>query len=301
MQISITADEKINALSKPKQTPSIKPEQITHQVGFVLSGGGSKGFAHLGAIKALQEKGLSPDFISGTSAGAFSGCLLADGYLPDEIISFFDKRAFNEFGKLMIPRSGLFSSVPFYRFLHKHLRSKTFNELKVPLSVTATNLEKGNSVHFSEGLIVPPVVASCSVPIIFKPVKIQGEHYVDGGLFKNFPVSPIRKHCRFIVGINVSPLVHRPYKENLWSIAEQSFHYMFVSNTIADKKACDLLIEIIPPDEKGYSMFDLNHTREIYELGYETAKTVIENNLNNVENIIAWQTYYKKKQEADND
>ncbi|OJU40182.1 MAG: hypothetical protein BGN96_02800 [Bacteroidales bacterium 45-6] len=288
-------------MSKLEQISSSKQEQIAHQVGFVLSGGGSRGFAHLGAIKALHERGLFPDYISGTSAGAFSGCLLADGYSPEEIISFFDNRAFNEFGKLMIPRSGLFSSVPFYRFLHKHLRSKTFADLKIQLSVTATNLEKGKPVTFSEGLIVPPVVASCSVPIIFKPVKIDGEHYVDGGLFKNFPVSPIRKHCRFIVGINVTPLVHRPYKENLWSIAEQSFHYMFVSNTLADKKACDLLIEIVPPDEKGYSMFDLNHTREIYELGYETAKAIIDRKLNDIENIVAWQTYYKKKQEAGGD
>ncbi len=282
-------------MKKEEQTPAVK-EQITHQVGFVLSGGGAKGFGHLGVIKALHEKGLFPDYISGTSAGAFSGCLIADGYSPDEIISYFDNRAFSEFGKLMFPRSGLFSSVPFYRFLHKHLRANTFEELKVPLSVTATNLERGKSIHFTEGLIVPPVVASCSVPIVFKPVKINGEHYVDGGIFKNFPVSPIRKRCRFIVGINVSPLVHRPYKESMLNIAEQSFHYMFASNALAEKKACDFLIEIAPPDEKSYSMFDLAHTREIFDAGYASAKETIEKNINTIENIIAWQSYYKEKE-----
>lgn len=284
-------------MKKGEQTKLIKKDQITHQVGFALSGGGAKGFAHLGVIKALQEVGLYPDYISGTSAGAFSGCLIADGYSPDEIISFFDNRAFKEFGKLMIPRSGIFSSIPFYRFLHKHLRAKTFEELQIPLSVTATNLERGKSVHFSEGLLVPPVVASCSVPIVFKPVKINGEHYVDGGLFKNFPVSPIRKHCRFVIGVNVSPLVNRPYKENIWSIAEQSFHYMFTSNALLDKKACDFLIEIVPPDEKGYSMFDLVHTREIFESGYATAKAIIEKDLSTFEDIIAWQAYYKQRDE----
>lgn len=281
-------------MKKREQTPTTK-DPITHQVGFVLSGGGSKGFAQLGVIQALRERGLTPDYISGTSAGAFAGVMLADGYTPQEIISFFDNRSFKEFGKLMIPRSGLFSSYPFYRFLHHHLRAKTFNELQIPLSVTATNLEKGKAIQFTEGLLIPPVVASCSVPIVFKPVKIGGEHYVDGGLFKNFPVTPVRKHCRFVAGINVSPLVNRPYKDNIWSIAEQSFHYMFVSNTLADKRACDLLIETTPQHDKGYPTFDLTHTREIFNAGYESAQLFLEKNQNSLENIIAWQTYYKKK------
>lgn len=283
-----------------KEVKSEKREPITHQVGFALSGGGARGFAHLGAIKALREKGLTPDYLSGTSAGAFAGSLIADGYSPEEIISFFNNRVFQEFAKLMIPRSGIFSSVPFYHFLRKYLHAKTFDELKIPLSVTATNLEKGKSVHFTEGLIIPPVVASCSVPIIFKPVKINDDHYIDGGIFKNLPALPIRKHCRFVIGINVSPLVHRPYKENIWNIAEQSFHYMFTANTFADKKACDLLIDAVPPDNKNdYSMFDLLHTQEIYELGYTKTIEAIEKNKNAIENIIAWKTYYKQKENSD--
>jgi hypothetical protein len=74
---------------------------------------------------------------------------------------------------------------------------------------------------------------------------------------------------------------------------------MFVSNTLADKKACDLLIEINHPDEKGYSMFDLNHTREIFEAGYASAQTALKKNESAIENIIAWQSYYKKKQEEE--
>ena len=283
-----------------EQNPE-RNEPITHQLGFVLSGGGARGFAHLGAIKALREIGLTPDCISGTSAGAFAGSLIADGYSPEEVISFFDNRVFKEFAKLMLPRSGIFSSVPFYHFLHKYLRAKSFGELKIPLSVTATNLEKGKSVHFNEGLIIPPVVASCSVPVVFKPVKINNDHYVDGGVFKNFPVTPIRKQCRFVIGINVSPLLRRPYKENIWNIAEQSFHYMFISNTFADKKACDLLIEIVPPEQNDYSMFDLTHTQEIYELGYTRTLEIIKKNKNIIENIISWQSYYQRKEEKSNE
>lgn len=283
-------------MKQKEQTVQPKKNKITNQVGFVLSGGGAKGFAHLGVVQALREVGLSPDYLSGTSAGAFSACLLADGHSPEEIISFFDNRAFNEFGKLMIPGSGLFSSVPFYNFLRKHLRSKSFDELAIPLSVTATCLEDGKAEDFTEGLIIPPVVASCSVPIIFKPVKIGDRHYVDGGIFKNFPVSSIRKHCRFVVGVNAAPLVRRPYKESIWSIMEQSFHYMAISNTLPEHKLCDLLIEVLPPDGKGYSMFDLNHTREIYENGYKSTIQLIEKEKNTIENIIAWQAYYKQRE-----
>lgn len=280
---------------KSREQILTKKEQITHQVGFALSGGGAKGFAHLGVVQALRENGLLPDYLSGTSAGAFAGVLLADGHLPEEIISFFNNRAFREFAKLMIPRSGFFSSIPFYRFLHQHLSARTFAELQIPLSVTTTNLDKGSPVHFSDGQLVPPVVASCSVPIIFKPVKIGGEHYVDGGLFKNFPVSPIRKHCRYVVGVNVSPVTNRPYRDNIWNIAERSFHYMFVSNTMADRKACDLLIEINHLSDKNYSMFDLNHTREIYEAGYEAAQKTLEKKKEQLQDIIGWQKYYKEK------
>lgn len=245
-----------------------------YKLGVALSGGGAKGFAHLGVLQALNEKGLYPEIISGTSAGAFAGVLYADGYTPKEILAFFQNKAFREFAEFTIPHGGFFKSDGFRSFLKKHLRSGTFDDLKIPLRAVATDIEYGESKVFTKGEIIPAVIASCSVPIIFRPVEINERYYVDGGLFKNFPVSTIRKECVKIIGVNVSPLTRAEFKSSIKYIAERSFHYMSVSNTLLDRNLCDYLIE--SPSLSQYSMFDLDHVEEIYQVGYDLAINFLE-------------------------
>lgn len=245
----------------------MSPEKHTYNLGIALSGGGAKGFAHLGVLQALNEKGLYPEIISGTSAGAFAGVLYADGYSPEEILSFFQKKVFREFAEFTIPHGGFFKSDGFRTFLKKHLRAKTFEELKIPLHAVTTDIEHGESKVFSSGPLIPAVVASCSVPIVFRPVEINKRFYVDGGLLKNFPVSTIRDECYKVVGVNVSPLTKAEFRSSIKYIAERSFHYMSVSNTMLDRNLCDYLIESASLSK--YSMFDLEHTYEIYQAGYD--------------------------------
>lgn len=254
-------------------------EQVKRQkkytLGLALSGGGAKGFAHIGAFKALEEKGLKPDVIAGTSVGALMGALFADGYKSDEIKELFTGREFSEFAQLQLPKSGLFDSTRFRHFLERHLRAKTFEELKTPLIVVATDLDHGVSHLFQTGPIIEAVTASCSVPIIFNPVVINGIHYVDGGLFKNFPVSVIREQCKSVVGVNVSPLVPQKYKQTIFHIAERSYHYMFRANTLEDRSLCDVLIET---EEFGqYKTFDLENVELISHIGYVNALGVLNN------------------------
>lgn len=247
-------------------------------LGIALSGGGAKGFAHLGVLKALNEKGLYPEILSGTSAGAFAGVLYADGHSPEEILTFFQNKGFKEFAEFTIPQGGFFKSHGFQSFLKKHLRARTFEELKIPLRVVATDIELGQSKIFSSGPLIPAVIASCSVPIIFTPVEIDKHYYVDGGLFKNFPVSTIRRECNKIVGVNVSPITSMKYKKSLKYIAERSFHYMSGSNTLLDRNLCDYLIE--SSDLSKYSMFDLEHVSQIFEAGYELASQFLSSKKN---------------------
>jgi NTE family protein len=96
--------------------------QKKYGLGLALSGGGAKGFAHLGVFKLLEEEGLIPEVIAGTSAGALMGALLADGYKPDEIKELFTGREFSEFAQIQLPKSGLFDSTRFRLFLKRHLR-----------------------------------------------------------------------------------------------------------------------------------------------------------------------------------
>lgn len=242
---------------------------MTYKLGLALSGGGAKGFAHIGVFKLLEECGLKPDIIVGTSVGALMGALFADGYTADGLKELFSGREFSEFAQLQLPKSGLFDSKRFRYFLKRHLRAKTFEELNTPLVVMATDLDNGVSHEFRSGSIVDAVTASCSIPIIFSPVVINGVHYVDGGLFHNFPVSIIRNACDKVIGVNVSPLVPQKYKQTLFHIAERSYHYMFRANTLEDRDMCDVLIET---EEFGmYKTFDIENVDLISSIGYDAA------------------------------
>lgn len=255
-----------------------------YEIGLTLSGGGAKGFAHLGILQALNDNGIYPEIISGTSAGAFAGVLYADGHKPKDIISFFKERKFQEFAEFGMPQAGFFKSTRFHSFLKVHLRSRNFDDLKVALRVVATDIEDGVYKVFSQGDVVSAVVASCSVPIIFSPVEIEGHYYVDGGLLKNFPVSPIRDECRVVFGVNVSPIRKMSYKRSMKYVAERTFHYMSSSNTFQDRKLCDFLIE--SPSFSEYSMFDLDHVDIIYEAGYKLASEYLKDEKVRIDSLL---------------
>lgn len=252
-----------------KSLATIKP----YHVGLALSGGGARGFAHVGALKALEELNIRPDVISGVSAGSLVGVLYADGYAPDEIIELFSHVNFKDLAELTIPRSGFFKIDKFRNFLKKTLRAKRLEDLEIPLVVTATDLDNGKSVSFTSGPIVDIICASCSIPVIFNPVNINGVYYVDGGVFRNFPVTPIRSSCDIVIGINVNPLVVKDYKKTIMAIAERSYGFIFKSNTMPDIRLCDILVqtnEIIQ-----YNIFNIEKLREIATFGYQDTMAVL--------------------------
>jgi NTE family protein len=251
-----------------------------YSLGLALSGGGAKGFAHLGVLQAMEEEGLKPDIISGTSAGALAAVLYADGYPPREILDIFQHKDFKDFASFSIPKSGLFKMDKMHAFLKGYLHAQNFEDLKIPIKIVATDIEHGAAVTFDEGELVPVVVASCSYPILFTPTVINGKHYVDGGLFMNFPVSIIREECNKVIGVNVSPLTLQKYKDSLLHVAERSFHYMSVFNTLTERELCDLLIESRKVSK--YAMFTMEHSEEIYQIGYNAAKKKLKQFLNNL-------------------
>lgn len=250
-----------------------------YKIGIALSGGGIKGLCHAGVLKALEEQGIQPDILSGVSAGAVVGALYADGYSPDEIAKLFEDISFRQMTKIQIPDGGFFRIDAFQKFLTKKLRAKTFDELKIPLRVIATDLDKGQSVMFSTGNLIDPIVASCSIPVLFSPKIIDGVHYVDGGVLKNFPVSTIRDECEKVIGINASPLVADEYKPSILNVAARSYNFMFKANIFHDKELCDLLIE--PVDMGNYDTFDVAKGREIFELGYRTTRQMLASKMSN--------------------
>ena len=241
-----------------------------YKLGFALSGGGARGFAHLGAIKALEEKNIYPDIIAGASVGALVAVFYADGYTADEILDIATSIKFTSIAEGTIPRGGFFKTTGIQHLLQKHLRAKTFEELKIPVKVIASDIELGHVKVFSEGDIIPAVMASCSVPIIFMPVMVDERHYVDGGLLMNFPVSTIREECEKVIGINISPVTSRQYDGSLKYVIERAMNYMVGANTTEERKMCDYLVE--SEEISKYSIFDFKHSTEIFQKGYKMAQ-----------------------------
>ena len=165
-------------IENDKNVAVIKP----YHFGLALSGGGARGFAHVGALKVLDEMGVRPDIISGTSAGSLIGVLYADGYTPDEIIDLFSSLNFSDLAEITIHRSGFFKITRFRIFLKKVLRARYLEDLEIPVMVTATDLDQGCSKTFATGPVIDIVCASCSIPVLFSPVIIDNVHYVDGGV-----------------------------------------------------------------------------------------------------------------------
>lgn len=243
---------------------------VKYDCGFALSGGFIKGFAHLGIVQALLEEGIKPEIISGVSAGALAGAFLADGYDPYKVVEIFQKQKFNQLTGFAMSVSGLLKMDEFVDFVKSHLSTNKIEELKIPLVISASDLDHGISVQFRKGDLAKCISASCCMPILFPPVNINGVNYIDGGVFKNLPVSPIRSECRRVVAVNVSPLNASKYKKNVLSIGVRCYNYLFRANTVHDKEISDLLIEAHNLDV--FSNTELEKAGEIFDMGYNQGK-----------------------------
>lgn len=245
-----------------------------HKLGLVLSGGGARGLAHLGVIKAMEEYGIKPDIIAGTSAGAIAGALIASGHTAEECLTFFQNRKVLDFARFTVSKMGLMVMTGLEKRLEEFLNVRTFDQLKIPLVVVASDLEAGMPEAFESGELIPRLLASASIPIVFIPVEIDGKTYVDGGVFMNLPVRPIRERCEKIIGVEIYPIDKSQKVTNIIHMAERSFHLGLDSNMRIDKKLCDIYIQ--PPHMHTYSIFEIQKAEQIFEEGYTEAKKVLK-------------------------
>lgn len=242
--------------------------------GLVLSGGGTRGFAHLGAIKALEEHGIKPDIISGVSAGSIVGALYADGQDAEYALKALISKNLLGFLKLMIPKKGLLKMTGFERTLKKTLRARTFEDLNIPLLVHAVNINTVEYTLFDKGDLIQAIKASSSIPVVFPPVEIDGHQYMDGGIVNNFPVEPLKDICETIIGINVNPLGKEYNISSLKTIAIRSFHLSMRNHAESRKDLCDIYIE--PEGVQDYGILDLSSAPEVFEMGYRKTCSILE-------------------------
>lgn len=248
--------------------------------GLALSGGGAKGFAHIGVLLAFERFGIRPDIISGVSAGSIAAALYGAGLSPKEMLEcFLEFEKFRDFTEWSVPKSGFFKLDKFGKILEEWLPVKTLDEMRIPTVICATDFDNGKSVGWASGEIVPRVLASCSIPIVFKPIRINGIHYVDGGVLRNLPAWAIRPHCSVLFGSNCSPLNRQyKFKNSLIDIAVRSYQLTTKANTLQDLNICDHIIQTSKMSE--LKTFDISQMRKTALLGYEAASRVLEKIIN---------------------
>jgi NTE family protein len=239
----------------------------------VLSGGAARGFTHLGVLKALEEFHMKPDIISGVSAGAIAGALYADGYTPEEILEIYTHKTFFEFIQMTVPKTGFFKATGLRETLKKNLRASTFDQLKIPLVVTATNLLEGKSEYLREGDLVEAILASSCVPVLFETVTINKKPFIDGGVMNNMPVEPIAGVCNKLIGVYINPTGQISQLKGMIHIAERSFHLAIASEMRTKQHLFDIFIE--PSEITNYSLFDLKKAPELFEVGYRKTMEIL--------------------------
>lgn len=283
---------------------TIKPRP---KIGLVLSGGGAKGFAHIGVIKVLEKAGVKIDYIGGTSVGSVIGALYASGYNAKQLDSIFKDTDFNNLITDYIPRSSknfyekrndeLYAfSLPVNNFkvgiplslskgmfnfnlinrLTKHVKEiHDFNKLPIPFLCMATDIETGQQVVLDKGHLSKALIASSAFPSIFAPVELDGKLLVDGGVSNNFPVDEIRKlGAEIIIGVDVQDdIKDRNSLNDATKILVQINNLQMIEKMKANKAGTDIYIK---PEVNQYGIISFDAIEDIINKGEAAANAQID-------------------------
>ena len=249
-------------LSRKTTTPEIRPPAI----GLALGGGFARGMAHIGVLKVLEEESIPIRVVAGTSVGALIGAVYCSGVSLEQLDNVARSCRFTTFARWTVSRYGFASNDRMVSFLTQTLKVKTFEELRIPLGVTATDFNTGEGVVFHSGSIVDPVRASCAYPGMFLPVNIRGRWLVDGMLSHPVPTRPLRE-----MGADRVLAIHLKGQwskdgapRHLFDVIGQSFAIAQDTMSHLWRGAADLVVE---PDIAGFAYDDFKRSAELIHAG----------------------------------
>ncbi len=244
-----------------------------YPIGISLSGGGARGIAHIGVLQALLEHDIRPQVFSGSSAGAIVGLFYAAGYSPAEIMDVVKKSSL--FKILSFGTTGLTSGLSDLSYLEKLIVEKIphnrFDQLSMPFYAAVSNITDGCCEYLNTGLLSEVVVASCSIPLVFKPVKFNNKTYIDGGFFDNLPVKPIRPLSEKLIAVNVNPSKFGNDPNHVLSIGQRCFDLSIWRNTAEQISQADVFIDV--EEAAKYRLIDVARADNLYKAGYEKTMT----------------------------
>lgn len=254
---------------KPIDPPtSVMPiPKIPPRIGLALGGGAARGFAHVGVIQVLEEAGIRPSLVVGTSAGSLVAAIYASGKTGaqlQQIALTMEEATFTDW-TLPIFNNGMLRGDALARYVNGQVGSKVIEEMPMPLGVVATDLQSGQGMLFQRGDTGTAVRASSAVPAVFLPVKISGREYVDGGLVSPVPVRFARQMgAELVIGVDISSAPEGNLASGVLQILLQTFSIMGKSINTFELKEADVVVR---PSLSGVGSSDFGARRRSIEAG----------------------------------
>jgi len=248
-----------------RQAAPVLPSRIP-AIGIALGGGFARGIAHVGVLKVLEQEGIPVRLVAGTSVGALIGAAYCSGVTVDELHEMAHNVRFTTFARWTLSRCGFASNDRMISFLTRFLKVKTFEELRIPLGVTATDFNTGEGVVFHSGSIIDPVRASCAYPGMFLPVQMRGRYLVDGMLSHPVPTRPLREMgAERVLAVHLKGTwANGGAPRHLFDVIGQSFAIAQDAMSTVWRQAADLVIE---PDVAGFAYDDFKRADELVRVG----------------------------------
>ena len=249
---------------KPPRPPPRPP-----RIGLALGGGAARGFAHIGVIQVLEEAGIRPDLVVGTSAGSLVAALYAAGRSGPELARTalaMDESAITDWS---FPGRGMIRGDALARYVREMTGGRTIEQLPLPLGIVATDLDSGAAMLFQRGDVGQAVRASSAVPAVFQPVKIGNREYVDGGLVSPVPVRFARQMgAELVIAVDISSPPDGNATGDAFKMLLQTFAIMGRSINQFELKDADVVIK---PQLVGVSSADFTARKRAIDAGREAA------------------------------
>jgi NTE family protein len=249
------------------------PLEQRRRVAVALGGGFARGIAHIGVLRVLEKNHIPIDCIAGTSVGALIGAAYASGSSLDEMERQGSATRFQDFGRWTLSRMGMASNDRLENFLHKFTKANTFEELKIPLSIVATDLMGGKSVYFTDGEMTTPLRASCAYPGLFLPIEYRGFFLVDGFLTEQVPTMAARAMgADIVIAVHLEPGLLTEKPRNTIEVIGRSFSIIQGSGDQHWRQAADVILE---PDVHHVLWDGFEHTPELVAAGEYAARAAM--------------------------
>jgi NTE family protein len=237
-----------------------------YKLGIALGGGAARGYAHLGVLQALKEKGIQADIYSGTSAGAIAGAYMAAGNTPEEAFNLMKRNSLFEFAKITLPTTGLMRLDKLAIHLEKTIQYTRIESLPKPLIITVTDLYSGKVRYLTNGPLAKSIQASATIPILFSPVEIDGVLYSDGGVLDNLPFRPLSKICDHVIAVHICPIRPIEVLKNMQQVAIRSFE-LCINGHIREGRRGNRTV-IAPAGIETFDLLDTKNADKLFEIAY---------------------------------